>query len=95
MCFFFPVQMTYEITPYVKSDKQDITSLAALFYTSNLDIEIPVRNLPEIYKNVFPALKSEIQIRENLSRRNAKKSTIRKIIKLFAKISCHTVTVFE
>ena len=46
---------------------------------SSAEREIPDRNLPEIRENLFPTVKSEIQIRENFFPRNAKNQQSEKL----------------
>ena len=45
--------------------------LVAIFVRTGTESKIPVRNLPKIHENLFPTVKSEIQIRENFLPRNA------------------------
>ena len=44
--------------------------LVAIFACTRAEREIPERNLPNIRKNLFPTVKSEIQIREHFFPRN-------------------------
>lgn len=61
--FFCPAQMTCEIAPNLKCDKQDVRSPCCTVTYKYLR-KIPNWNLPEIRRNLFIAVKYEIQIRD-------------------------------
>ena len=65
--YYYIIYIMYIIS---KINKTTLQHLVVIQYTSTVR-EKQDRNLPEIRENLFPAVKSEIQIRENLFSRNA------------------------